>query len=158
MLPRTQEGAVAALPSDGTGGRLRLVTMRLDRRPSGHSKCEVALQWHEGQRVVGCAEGLGSPQADLRLAAEATLRALRSFHGEGMRLELLGIKTLHAFDAIVVIACVAANRRGESLRLLGCHLSEGDTLRSAVLAVLHATNRIAAPAAEAEGGRKGSNP
>lgn len=142
--PAREATSAAAAPEDSRTGRLRLTAVRLERRPSGYAACEVALQRHDGQSVVGRADGLSSPQADLRLAAEATLRALRSLVGDDSMLALLGIKTLHAFDANVVIACVGANRDGKALRLLGCHLSDGDLLRSAVLAVLHATNRVAA--------------
>jgi hypothetical protein len=143
--PAREVTSATAGEKDYRAGRLHLTAVHLERRPSGHAACEVALQWHDGQRVLGRADGLSSPQADLRLAAEATLRALRSFYGDASALALLGIKTLHAFDASIVIACVGANRDGKALRLLGCHLSDGDLLRSAVLAVLHATNRVVAP-------------
>ncbi|HWP02106.1 MAG TPA: hypothetical protein VNL96_01475 [Gemmatimonadaceae bacterium] len=135
----------AVAQEDHRTGRLRLTAVNLERRPSGHAACVVTLQWQDGQPIVGRADGLSSTQADLRLAAEATLRALRSFYGDDPALGLLGIKTLHAFDASIVIACVGANRDGKALRLLGCHLSDGDLLRSAVLAVLHAINRVLAP-------------
>jgi len=42
----------------------------------------------------------------------------------------------------VIVSVLAAHGGGPQQRLLGCHLAEDDPLRSAVVAVLHATNRV----------------
>jgi hypothetical protein len=55
----------------------------------------------------------------------------------------VGVKTMRAFDAnIVIVSVLATHGGGPQQRLLGCHLAEDDPLRSAVVAVLHATNRV----------------
>ena len=93
-------------------------------------------------RFQGRAEGIASPAGDLRLAAEATLRAISQFSKGAISFEVIGVKALRAFDANVVIVSVLARRQGTEQRLLGCHLADEDSLRSAVLATLQATNRI----------------
>jgi hypothetical protein len=45
---------------------------------------------------------------------------------------------------------VLARRQGGEQRLLGCHLADEDSLRSAVLATLQATNRILEAAVSGE--------
>jgi hypothetical protein len=101
----------------------------------------VELEWLEGERVVGRADGVGSALGDLRLAADAALRALETFSKGELAFELVGVKTMRAFDANIVIVSVIVLRGAGPQRLLGCHLAEDDALRGAVVAILHATNR-----------------
>jgi hypothetical protein len=133
--------------AEGTGAeprreRLRFAAFTFNRAPSGFCTADVTLEWHDGQRYRGRAEGICSQYADLRLAAEATLRALTLFLGDRAKVELVGVKGLRAFDANVVIVSVLARRDGKEQRLLGCHLADEDSLRSCVLATLQATNRL----------------
>ena len=73
----------------------------------------------------------------------SALRAIEQFSDGSLRFELVGVKTMRAFDAnIVVVSVLATLGGGPQQRLLGCHLAEDDPLRSAVVAVLHATNRV----------------
>jgi hypothetical protein len=122
--------------------RLRLTNFTFTRTPNGRCASEVQLEWLDGARVTGKSSGLSSPLGDLRVAAEAALDALHNFAGSGLRFELVGVKTLRAFDANVVIVSVAHKRPEGAVRLLGSHLSEDDQLRSSAIAVLNATNRI----------------
>jgi hypothetical protein len=122
--------------------RLRFSSFTFKRSPSAFCIAEVELEWIDGERHNGRAEGVTSPYSDLRLASEATLRAIAAFaHGE-IAFELIGVKALRAFDANVVIVSVLARQAGGDRRLLGCHLADEDSLRSAVLATLQATNRV----------------
>ena len=102
----------------------------------------MELEWLAGERVTGRADGIVSPLGDLRVAAEATIRALESFARGSFTLELIGVKTMRAFDANVVMVSVQANTNDGQRRLLGCHLSEDDLMRGAVIATLQATNRV----------------
>ena len=123
--------------------RLRFTNFVFHRAPSGTCKSEVELEWMEGERVTGKAEGVTSTLGDLRVAADAALRAIEQFSDGSLRFELVGVKTMRAFDAnIVIVSVLAAFGGGPQQRLLGCHLAEDDPLRSAVVAVLHATNRV----------------
>ena len=121
--------------------RLRFTNFQFGRTPQGTCSAEVELEWLEGQRVSGRAEGTSSAMGDLRVAADAALNAIRRFSEGALDLELVGVKALRVFDANVVI--VAISRRGEpTARLLGCYLAEADPIRASVIAVLNATNRI----------------
>lgn len=123
--------------------RLRFTNFVFHRAPSGTCKSEVELEWMEGERVVGKADGVTSTLGDLRVAADAALRAIEQFSDGTLRFELVGVKTMRAFDAnIVIVSVLATQGGGPQQRLLGCHLAEDDPLRSAVVAVLHATNRV----------------
>jgi hypothetical protein len=116
---------------------------RFTRTPAGVCRAEVVLTAQGRQPLRGCAEAAASDAGELRVAAEAALRAIESACA-GTSLELLGVKCMRAFDAMVVIVAVAAQRNGTPLRLLGC-VQVHDTLdRAAVLAALDATNRVCA--------------
>lgn len=136
-----------AVAPDG-GRRLRLVGYRCVRTPA--SVCQVAVELEDagGTRVTGEAQGALAFSGELRIAAEATLRALEAARPGLPRFDLIGVKTMRAFDANVVIVAVATNRRGVPTRLMGCVQSAGDLDRAAVLAVLDATNRVCALGAD----------
>jgi hypothetical protein len=102
----------------------------------------VELEWLDDDRVVGKVEGMASAYGDLRLAADATLRAIETFSKGELEFELIGVKTMRAFDANVVIVSIQLKRGGEPQRLLGCHLADDDQLRGAVISTLQATNRV----------------
>jgi hypothetical protein len=95
----------------------------------------------DGVRVRGTSEGQSSQTVDLRVAAEAALRALERFSEEALDFELVGVKAIRAFDANVIIVSVA-NRGAGPKHLLGSCLVETDPVRGAVVAVLSATNRV----------------
>jgi hypothetical protein len=122
--------------------RLRFTNFLFTRAPSGQTRAEVELEWLDGERVSGKAQGVSSELGDLRTAAEAALRAIEKFSGGSLGFELSGVKTMRAFDANIVIVSVMSTKGEPSQRLLGCHLAEHDALRGSVLAVLHATNRM----------------
>jgi hypothetical protein len=128
--------------SDARRERLRFAGFSFRRTPSAFCTADVELEWTDGERFHGRAEGVASPYSDLRLAAEATLRAITGFARGEISFELVGVKALRAFDANVVIVSVLSRRAEGTQRLLGCHLADEDSLRSAVLATLQATNRI----------------
>lgn len=122
--------------------RLRFTNFSFTRTPSGQCSAEVELEWLEGVRVVGKATGPSSPVSDLRVAAEAAIKAIETFSEGALDLDLLGVKALRAFDANIVIVSVEVKRGDGPTRLLGSHLAEKDPVRSSVVAVLNATNRI----------------
>ena len=122
--------------------RLRFTRFRFDRSPTARCCAEVELEFQPGDSVVGRAEGIATPLGDIRLAAEATLRAIELFSRGALRFDLLGVKQMRAFDANVVIVNVATSSGEGDRRLLGCHLAGDDPLRGAVIATLQATNRL----------------
>ncbi len=86
--------------------------------------------------------GPSSPQGDLRVSAEACLRALEDYSAQAHDFEILGVKVLKAFDAnLAVVSLSHRDARGRT-RLVGSYLAEDDSNRGAAIAVLNATNRI----------------
>ena len=122
--------------------RLRFTNFRFVRTPSGLCTAEVELEWLGGVAVIGKASGQSSPMGDLRIAAEAALRAIENFAGGALEFELAGIKALRAFDANIVIVALGVRKGEGPHRLLGSYLAERDPVRAAVIAVLNATNRL----------------
>ena len=123
--------------------RLRFVDFRFRRTPSALGTAEVELEWLEQTRVVGRASGQSSAHSDLRIAAEATLRAIEQFAEGALRFELVGIKAMRVFDTNIAIASIAAREgSGPPTRLMGCFLADDDPTRASVFAVLNATNRL----------------
>ncbi len=122
--------------------RLRFAAFDFRKLPSGLGSAVVTLEWKESERYVGRAEGVSSAFADLRLAVEATLKALAEFTRHKDVFELAGVKSVRAFDSNVIMVSVMVKREGKSMQLVGCRIADGDPLRSAVLATLQATNRL----------------
>lgn len=134
-----------AAPEVARRERLRFVRFAFDRSPTAHCCAEVELEYQPGDSVVGRAEGVATSLGDVRLAAEATLRAIETFTRGTLRFDLLGVKQMRAFDANVVIVsvlCIDPSGREQDRRLLGCHLADADLLKGAVVATLQATNRL----------------
>jgi len=131
----------ATAPIQGQRSRLRFTDFTFQRASDGRCTAEVELEWVEGHRVRGSATGQSSPTVDLRVAAEAALRAIEAFSEGAMAFDLIGAKAVRAFDANVVIVSVG-NRRDGPRRLLGACLVEDDPCRGAVVAILSATNRV----------------
>lgn len=122
--------------------RLRFAGFDFRKLPSGLGSAVVTLEWKTSEKFVGRAEGISSVYADLRLAVEATLKALAEFTRHKDVFELVGVKSIRAFDSNVVMVSVMAKREGKPIQLVGCRIADGDPLRSAVLATLQATNRL----------------
>jgi hypothetical protein len=122
--------------------RLRLTHFAFTRTPHGRCHAEVEFEWLDGERIAGKADGIASTLGDLRLPADATLRAIESFTRGTVSLELIGVKSMRAFDDTVVIVSVLLRRGEETTRLLGCSLAGDDLLRGVVVATLQATNRV----------------
>lgn len=120
--------------------RPRFSEFRFDRLPNGRCRATVVLAWPEREQATGKAEGLASPSGDLRCAAEACISALAQGVPE-IRFDLLGIKAVRAFDAnLVIVSLGGPGQNGR--RLVGTSVAGSDLARGAVLAVLHATNRL----------------
>jgi hypothetical protein len=128
--------------SDARRERLRFSEFSFTRTPAGVCVAEVELEWAPGSRFRGRSEGQSSPLGDLRIAAEAAMRALESFSKGELSFELIGVKMVRAFDANLIIVSISMRGSPTPTRLLGCYLAEGDIARGAATAVLNATNRV----------------
>lgn len=145
MPPKTPDESLSSEPVFSQAQlrreRLRFTSFVFQRSPSGQTTAEVELEWLDGAHHTGKSRGVSSELGDLRVAADAALRAIEAFADGNAHFELTGVKTMRAFDANVIIVSVSYSGPDGSHRLLGCHLAEQDPVRSAVVAVLHATNR-----------------
>ena len=141
MSQSQSEPNFAPAPLQARRERLRFSDFRFQRTTDGRCMAEVELEWVDGIKVRGSASGQSSATVDLRVAAEAALRALEKFVEGNLAFELIGVKAIRAFDANVVIVSVS-NRKTGPQRLLGSCLVEGDPVRGAAVAVLSATNRV----------------
>jgi hypothetical protein len=122
--------------------RLRFTDFSFQRSPSGICVAEVTLEWMDGVVVRGRAAGHSSPMGDLRLSAEAALRALEQFAEGKLRFELIGVKLVRAFDENLVITNISVRGDERADKLIGAYLAARDTTRGAAVSVLNATNRI----------------
>ncbi len=122
--------------------RVRFLEFEFNRLPSGRCRSRVVLERHAGESFVGTAEGLGSQAGELRCAAQAAAKALERAVDNKLTFELLGVKAVRAFDAMVVIVSLSCHNGTPPTRLVGSCLSEHDHHRCAALAVLNATNRL----------------
>jgi hypothetical protein len=139
--PQPESGSAVA-SAQQKRERLRFTRFSFTRTPTAHCTAEVELEWVNEQKIIGRASGVASPVGDLRLASDATLRAVETFSNGALQFELIGVKTMRAFDSTVVIVSVLYTRADSPQRLLGVHLADEDPLRSAVVATLQATNRL----------------
>ena len=121
--------------------RLKFVEFEFATLASGRCRSRVVLEWREGVSFEGSAEGLSSQTGQLRCAAEATVEALEQAVDGKVKLELLGVKAVRAFDAVVIIVSLSCHN-GTAQRVVGSYLSEDELPRGAALAVLNATNRL----------------
>jgi hypothetical protein len=127
--------------------RLRFDGLDHEVTPDGSGIVSVRLEWggHMYQGSMPCLETM---QGILKAASQATLTAtLASTKGDrsdGMRLEVVGVKAVRAFDGWVVVTRINGTHGDERLRLLGaapCEAEE-DLPNAAVKAVLNASNRV----------------
>ena len=121
--------------------RLKFSEFDFDTLPDGRCRARVELQMGEQTPFEGTSEGLCSPTGELRCAAQAAVQALEHAVDGKVDLELLGVKSVRAFDSTVIIVSLACHEQ-ESRRMVGSCLSEGHHPRGAALAVLNATNRM----------------
>ena len=126
--------------------RLRLVGCRVEHARGAVSRAVVECDGPAaGQRTIGRQEGSTCPGGDLRLAALATLDAVAQATCGALRLELIGVKPLRAFDTNIVVVAALAHHEGKTTRIVGAAMAEEDVLVGTARATLHAVNRLASP-------------
>jgi hypothetical protein len=123
--------------------RLRFDKITRDSAPDGRCRVGVVLGWRD-QELTGAAEGVETHHGLIRSAAAATLEAALGAVEKRLRLDLVGVKAVRAFDGWVVVVRVNGEADGRHYKLLGsASCEEEDGLpRAAALAVLDATNRV----------------
>ncbi|MDH3207388.1 MAG: hypothetical protein OEO79_12375 [Gemmatimonadota bacterium] len=126
--------------------RLRFDGLDHEITPDGSGIVSVRLEWG-GQTYEGSVQCLETLQGVIKAASQATLTAtLASTRSpnSGIKLEVVGVKAVRAFDGWVVVTRINGTYGEERLRLLGaapCE-DEDDLPSAAVKAVLNASNRV----------------
>lgn len=120
-------------------GRFRLSSVTANRDASSRREVEVVLE-RNGRSYRGASEGVGGPQVELRLAAEATMEAIGTAVEGAVPFRLVGVKSIHAFDGDLVLVGLRG-REATSRRLVGAVPDTGGPARAAAAAVLDALNR-----------------
>ena len=108
----------------------------------------VMLSLSPGVELIGTAEGEASQRGRLRCAAEATAQAIEGATADQLELTVLAVKlveTVDTADAVIVVVALASQASQDGQRMVGSCLVQGQPDRSAVLAVLSATNRLVGP-------------
>ncbi len=105
----------------------------------------VMLSLSPGVEIIGTAEGEASQRGRLRCAAEATAQAIEGATAEQLELTVLAVKLVETIDAVIVVVALASQASQDGQRMVGSCLVQGQPDRSAVLAVLSATNRLVGP-------------
>ena len=119
--------------------------------PNGHRRIRVVLSGPNGGNYRGEALGTQTTEGWLRACAEATLHAAELGVQRRVRLSLVGIKAVHAFDSWVIVSAVRARSSHRAYSLIGAQASpDKGCLRVAVLSVLDAVNRVLEPNAEGD--------
>ena len=117
---------------------VRFVLTKFENMAPGRCAALVELQG-AANRYSGRAESGCDDAGGLRAAAQATTGALQDL---GHAVELEDVEMINALGEAAVVVRVAAERDGESRRLMGFSVAGDDPMRAAALAVLSATNRF----------------
>jgi hypothetical protein len=120
--------------------RARVRFGELRRQATGGTvKVEVDLEWGD-ESFTGSATGELGSAVELRTAGQATVAAIANIVSE-LDLKLAGVKQVKSFDAeLIVVSLYAAE--DPSRKFVGAVVMGPDPLRSAVVAVLSALNRL----------------
>lgn len=120
--------------------RIRFQGAEVERTPGSEIRVRVRLGTG-GDVYVGEERGTGSGVVELRLAVEATLAALEQAVPDGPRLQMAGVKSVHAFDADAVLVSLRVDGP-DGHSLLGCVPVGASLGRAAAMATLDGANRI----------------
>lgn len=137
-----REGSRRNRAAEDPDARVRLEDLTLARPARGSVEVRVALRWWEGESFVARVAGPDSDMGLMQSAAQATARALELAVGERIRLEVIGVETVEAFDALLVVVGLASGLAEDPRRLVGSCAVKGEPADAAARAVLSATNRL----------------
>ena len=120
--------------------RVRFIGSERKELKDGHVRIDAELEW-QGERYRGSAEGESGALIELRTAGQAALKAVEQLSKEDLKLRLIGVKQIRAFDTELVVASLVRSE-GEMQRYVGSVLATSEPARAACLAVLSALNRM----------------
>ncbi|HYW33463.1 MAG TPA: hypothetical protein VE869_18315 [Gemmatimonas sp.] len=144
----TAQGEGPDILGELPGPRMRLLSCRIERRPSAVSRVtvEFGAAGTASDDPISCQrEGSACPVGDLRLASLATLDAVTRATSGALKIELIGAKPIRAFDTNVVVVAAYVHHAGEVTKVIGAAVADHDLLLATSRATLAAVNRLASP-------------
>lgn len=122
--------------------RIRFEGVEIARIGSNHVNARVSLRWHNGEIFLSQAEDQDTEIGVMRAVASATSQALEQAVDDRVRLRLVGVKTVQAFDAVLVVVALSSRFDDHEQQLVGSCVMKDDVEHAAARAVLSATNRL----------------
>ncbi|MEX0692343.1 MAG: hypothetical protein WD934_01165 [Gemmatimonadales bacterium] len=122
--------------------RIRFEGVAITRPAPGQIRATVTLRWHNGEELQGLYDDQDTEIGVMRAVSAATSAALEQAVDDRVRLRLVGVKTVAAFDAILVVVALASRLDDHEQQLVGSCVIKEDVEHAAVRAVLSATNRL----------------
>ena len=141
----TQRAPAPATVVPAAGGRPRLVIERVQLVSAGLTTSVTVVLAHDGRTVQGTAEGTATTGSLHRSVAAATLRAVESVVGEGVRFDVEHVEVARTGPdrtALVVLTMVTERA---TQRLSGASVVREDVRQAVIRAVLAAVNRRVEP-------------
>lgn len=120
--------------------RVRFLGAEVERAPASELRVRVRLAVR-GDDFVAETRGTGAGVVELRLAVEATLSALEEAVPRAPRFQMVGVKSVRAFDAEAVMVGLRTAPPDER-HLMGCVRVGASPARAAATATLDAVNRV----------------
>jgi hypothetical protein len=134
--PRTATPAV---------GRPRLVIERVQLVSAGLTTSVTVVLAHDGRSVQGTAEGTATTGSLHRSVAAATLRAVESVVGEGVRFDVEHVEVARTGPDRTALVVVTMVTERATQRLSGASVVREDVRQAVIRAVLAAVNRRVEP-------------
>lgn len=126
-------------PDSSEEKRVRFVAARAERQPGSRVSVAVEVSF-EDRSFLAETEGIGTETIEIRLAALATLEAIREVTGTPP-FRLVGVKLMHAFDSDVILVALR-DPAVEGTRYIGAVPVRTTHVAGAAAAVMDATNRV----------------
>jgi len=120
-------------------GRVRFVAASAEREPGSRVRVGVEVSFQD-RSYRAEAEGIGTETIEIRLAALATLEAIREVTGT-RPFGLVGVKLMRAFDADVILVALR-DPEIEGTKYIGAVAVRTTHVAGAAAAVMDATNRV----------------
>ena len=144
--PAAPERAPAPHPvSRAPVGRPRLVIDRVQLVSAGLSTSVTVVLAHDGRTVQGSAEGTATTGSLHRSVAAATLRAVESVVGEGVRFDVEHVEVARTGADRTALVVVTMVTERATQRLSGASVVREDVRQAVIRAVLAAVNRRVEP-------------
>ena len=119
--------------------RVRFVAASAERLPGSRVLVSVEVGFDDRSHVAE-AEGIGTETIEIRMAAVATLEAIRELT-DTPPFRLVGVKLMHAFDAEVILVALR-DPESEGSRYIGAVPVRTTHVAATATAVMDATNRV----------------